>query len=125
MSKLQSLVEKARKRLDDKSRRKSVKVFVESLQETITIQALSAEEFFEVRGAEEYTAQKMLLYNACCELRETAKILFAEKTIGEYLEVVDILTLAEQNELTRILAQISDVLNDSACIRIVDGIEKN
>ncbi len=105
---------KAMEKLESKKQRKTVKLYVESIDEEITIQNVTETELYESLDIEDKAdktglADKHIIYKSVVEpnLKEVAKELKEQGRITEYIEVVDMFDLVERKAIADEIYKLS------------------
>ncbi len=93
-----SFAEKARKKLEEKKKQRSEKLYIPDFGETITVTAITDQELAEVNeySEDDSVNDKYLIYMASPELQALAKELVGNGDIKKHHEVVDIFSRADR-----------------------------
>lgn len=106
---------KAKETLEAKKKLITKALYIGSIDETITIRALSDQEFTEVYDYSDDSLKndKYMIYMACDDLRELAVILKEEGAIKEHLDVIDIFSRADRKEIAEQILKISGIYDET------------
>ncbi len=107
---------KALKRFESKKERKTVKLYVPSLEEDITIQSLTETEFYEAMNVKDDVnkpdlADLHIMYKSVVEpnLKTVAVELKEQGQINEYIDVCNIFDVHEKKSITEEILKLSGV----------------
>ncbi len=110
-----SFAEKARKKLEEKKKQRMEKIHIPDLEETITITALTDQEFADISefSEDDNINDKYMMYMSSPELQELAKELKENGDIKNYYEVVDIFRRADRRKIAKRILEISGIYEES------------
>lgn len=110
-----SFAEKAKERLDARKKQRTEKLYIRDLDETITVTALTDQEFADISSFSEddNINDKYMIYMSSPELQELAKELKENNKIRNHYEVADIFKRADRREIARKILEISGVYDES------------
>lgn len=110
-----SFAEKARKKLEAKKKQRTEKIHIPDLEETITITALTDQEFADISefSEDDNINDKYMIYMSSPELQELAKELKENGDIKNYYEVVDIFRRADRRKIAKRILEISGIYEES------------
>ncbi len=110
-----SFAEKARKKLEEKKKQRMEKIHIPDLEETITITALTDQEFADISefSEDDNINDKYMIYMSSPELQELAKELKENGDIKNYYEVVDIFRRADRRKIAKRILEISGIYEES------------
>ena len=110
-----SFAEKAKKKLNARKKQRAEKLYIPDLDETITITALTDQEFADISDFSEdsNTNDKYMIYMSSPELQELAKELKESGEIQNHCDVADIFKRADRREIARKILEISGVYEES------------
>lgn len=110
-----SFAEKARNKLEKKKKQRTERIYIPDLEETITITALTDQEFADISGFSEDDTinDKYMIYMSSPELQELAKELKENGDIKNYYEVVDIFRRADRRKIAKRILEISGIYEES------------
>lgn len=120
-----SFAEKARKKLEAKKKKRTEKLQVPDLDETITITALTDQELADVSefSEEDSINDKYMIYMSSPELQELAKELKENGDIKKHYEVVDIFRRADRRKIAKRILEISGIYEESD-IKVIKETEE-
>lgn len=115
----QDFARRAKRRLEEKKKKRTKQVYVEDIGMTLTIRGISDEEYAEISEMENLTEMerdKYLVYYVCPELQETAGIMVEEGSLtdsGRY-KIADIFRPVDRTALCREILKLSGLLGESS-----------
>lgn len=119
-----NFAKKAKKRIEAKKKLRTQKLYIPDMDETITIRAVTDQEILDCSEYSEDNNKNdnYLIYMACPDLQELAKVMMDTGDIKEHLEVVDMFDRADKKEIARRILTLSGVYDESS-IKEVEEIK--
>ncbi len=107
--KLTDVVARATAALTEARKVRTRKLFVKCLEETITLQTITMDRWFELTETKpERKLLHYIVYEACRDLQQLAVKLAEQKTIKEYIEVMDIFSQDDIVAMFHIVKELSN-----------------
>lgn len=115
----QDFARKAKERLEEKKKKRTKGLYVGDIDMTLTIHGISDEEYVEITEMEnlsEVDRDKYLIYYACPELQETAKIMVEEGSLkdSERFKIADIFKAVDRTAICREILTLSGFAGDTS-----------
>ena len=114
----QDFARKAKERLEEKKKKRTKQLYVGDLDMTLTIRGISDEEYGEITEMEnmsEIDRDKYLIYYACPDLQETARIMVEEGSLADSAryKIADIFQAVDRTALCRAILSLSGLSGDN------------
>lgn len=110
-----SFAQKAAKKLEEKKKQRTEKIYIPDYDETITIHALTDQELVEISefSDDDSKNDKYMIYMSSPELQQLARELKEQGAIKEYHEVAEIFRRADRREIAKKILEISGIYEES------------
>lgn len=108
-------IQKAEQRLEDKRAQKTMRIYMPSMDEEITVRSLTNEELMEITNIEDPSeSDNYSFYLSVIEpnLAAVAKTMVEQGKIMNYTDIVGIFNLQERKDVVREVLKLSDVISD-------------
>lgn len=121
----QDFARKAKKRLEEKKRKREKGLYVGDLNENITIHGISDEEYMDILDMEisEPDRDKYLIYYVCKELQGAAAVMVEEGNLpdSERYKIADVFSAVDRNKICNEILTLSGFRGDPS---VKDAEEK-
>lgn len=120
-----SFAEKAKKQIEEKRKLLIKKVYVEDADVELTLRGMSRQEISDSYDFSENQIENdnYLLYCACPELQEAAKMMIEEGSLKQHYKITEMFSMADQKELLRTVLELSGIYQKSS-VKPLDEVEE-
>lgn len=115
----QEFARKAKERLEEKKKKRTKQLYVGDIDMTLTIHGISDEEYVEITEMEnlsEIERDRYLIYYACPELKETAKIMVEEGSLpdSQRFKIAEIFRAVDRTAICREILALSGLSGENS-----------